>query len=244
MQTSTSSITHLPNCPTNCPPSHSCYRALFPCKSPSAWSTASSFCATITSGANTATNYPTRATSACGTAPARYISACACGSTCTPTPVPCPSLGLIPNGDFECDLASWTVQVPDPAATPSIVTPGNTGAKAFQAHLGSSPVSPELGVSARIISETVPVTVGAPATLTFSTFFTEGTEGFIGVQINGSPVLTIDAHDRPVGVWNGFSLDYTPTSESLTVMFEFLFDAARASTGDMRVDGVGFYYLG
>jgi hypothetical protein len=105
-------------------------------------------------------------------------------------------------------------------------------------------VSPELGVSARIISETVPVTAGAPGTLSFATFFTEGTEGFIGVMINGSPVLTVDAHDRPVGVWNGMSVDYTPTGESLTVTFEFLFDAAKSSTGDMRVDGVGFYYVG
>ncbi|KAK0710435.1 hypothetical protein B0T21DRAFT_352636 [Apiosordaria backusii] len=60
-----------------------CYRALFPCPSPSAVSVASAFCATITASGTTATNYPTRATNACGTTAARYISACQCGPTCS-----------------------------------------------------------------------------------------------------------------------------------------------------------------
>lgn len=60
-----------------------CYRALFPCPSPSALSVASAFCATITASGTTATNYPTRATNACGTTADRYISACQCGPTCS-----------------------------------------------------------------------------------------------------------------------------------------------------------------
>ncbi|KAK0636041.1 hypothetical protein B0T17DRAFT_595609 [Bombardia bombarda] len=59
-----------------------CYRALFPCSSSAALATASAFCATITAGGVTATNYPTRATAACGTTAARYLSACSAGPTC------------------------------------------------------------------------------------------------------------------------------------------------------------------
>jgi len=99
-----------------------------PCQAPVIWSSARAFCATITAGGTTATDYPTRATAACGTAPAKYLSACARSLTCTPTtstsaPSPtsttCLHLGLVPNGDFEYGTTSWTVQVPDSTQTPA-----------------------------------------------------------------------------------------------------------------------------
>ncbi|KAK4174293.1 hypothetical protein QBC36DRAFT_333920 [Triangularia setosa] len=117
-----------------------CYRALFPCPSPSAVSVASAFCATITASGTTATNYPTRATNACGITAGRYISACQCGPTCsystststsslttstasaceppststtstTPACEATPTSGNLLYGDFECGLTPWTAQV-------------------------------------------------------------------------------------------------------------------------------------
>ncbi|KAB5523124.1 hypothetical protein GE09DRAFT_1065552 [Coniochaeta sp. 2T2.1] len=220
-----------------------CYRALFPCSSPAAWSTASAFCATITAGGTTATDFPTRATGACGTAPSKYLSACACGPTCTPTPTAppiCPPLGLVPNGDFECDLTGWTVQVPDSAADTSIFSPGNTGSKAFQVHTKSAPITPELGVSARIISSTINAAANVPSKLTFASFFTNADAGFIGVIINDAPVYTIDAHDRPAGVWNTNSIDYNPTTDQIVIKFEFLFGPYPSYA---RIDTVNFNYL-
>ncbi|KAI1361526.1 hypothetical protein F5Y08DRAFT_16148 [Xylaria arbuscula] len=59
-----------------------CYRALFPCPSPSAVTEAVRFCGTVS--ADSATNYPTRAIDACGTSKDRYISACSCPATNCP----------------------------------------------------------------------------------------------------------------------------------------------------------------
>ncbi|KAI0506389.1 hypothetical protein F5B22DRAFT_453009 [Xylaria bambusicola] len=59
-----------------------CYRALFPCPSPSVVTEAVRFCATVS--ADSATNYPTRAIDACGTGKERYISACSCPATNCP----------------------------------------------------------------------------------------------------------------------------------------------------------------
>ncbi|KAK5625806.1 hypothetical protein RRF57_001522 [Xylaria bambusicola] len=59
-----------------------CYRALFPCPSPSAVTEAVRFCATVS--ADSVTNYPTRAVDACGTGKERYISACSCPATNCP----------------------------------------------------------------------------------------------------------------------------------------------------------------
>ncbi|KAL9033344.1 MAG: hypothetical protein Q9214_007561, partial [Letrouitia sp. 1 TL-2023] len=61
-----------------------CLRAMFPSASPSALSIASAFCSTYTTKINTATTgFPTRATSACGTNPSLYSSACSCKPTYT-----------------------------------------------------------------------------------------------------------------------------------------------------------------
>lgn len=213
---------------------------MFPCQSAAAWSTATSFCATITAGGTTATNYPTRATAACGTVPAKYLSVCGCGPTCTPTPTTCPPLGLVPNGDFECDTTSWTVQVPDSAASTSIVSPGNTGTKAFQVQTRSAPITPELGVSARIISSTINAAANVPSKLTFASFFTSTDAGAIGVQINDAPVYLLDAADKPAGVWNSNSIDYTPSTDQVVIKFEFLFGPYPSTA---RIDTVNFNFL-
>lgn len=79
-----------------------------------------------------------------------------------------------------------------------------------------------------------------PAKLTFASFFDNGDAGFIGVLINGAPVRTVDARDRPVGVWNVNEVDYTPTGDEVVITFEFLFGVYPSN---MRIDTVGFAYL-
>ncbi|KAK3386289.1 hypothetical protein B0T20DRAFT_484852 [Sordaria brevicollis] len=200
-----------------------CYRALFPCPSPSAVSVASAFCATITASGTTATNYPTRATNACGLTPDRYISACKCGPTCsyttttatstttsTTTTTACPSAtpsngGLI-NGDFECPSISppWTVQILDPAFTLSTTTSNFfTGLRSLRAALTGPSTCSGVCTNARIISPLLPITPNTDYKLTLATFFPNntnggtGSTGFIGVLINGRAGLTIDANDNP-----------------------------------------------
>jgi len=225
-----------------------CYRALFPCPSPSAVSTASAFCATITANGVTATNYPTRATAACGNTPARYISACKCGPTCsTPSPTttacatpPTPTVGLL-YGDFECGLGSWTVQKPDSAATAGVTTNGpNTGQKSFEVDFHAPAVSPELGVSARITSQLVPVTPGVTYTLEFYTFFDNMDAGFIGVMFNGNPVKTVDARDNGWGAWYVNRVNWTPAAGVTTaaIRFEFLFVSTVSSVD--KIDSIKF----
>ncbi|KAI0123564.1 hypothetical protein BJ170DRAFT_697387 [Xylariales sp. AK1849] len=211
-----------------------CYRALFPCRSAAAWSSASAFCATIITGGTTAIDYPTRATAACGLAPDRYISACTCGPTCTPipssTPCPVPTGGnIVPNGDFECGLPPWTVQVPDPSAAYSVTSPGHTGNKAFEIDLVSSPSTPDFGVNARIISPGLSVVSGNSYQLRFWANFNDLRCGFIGIMIEDQPVFTVDATDHgaaSIGTWTENIVDYTPTTSTISIKFEYLLGPA------------------
>jgi hypothetical protein len=219
----------------------SCYRALFPCPTPTAVSQAFAFCATITSGGQTATNFPARATAACGTSPDRYISACKCGPTCTTTAAcSTPTAGLI-YGDFECGLPPWTTQVPDPAASVKISSPGFTGQKAVEADFTPPPQTPEFGTSARIISPAAPVAPGVTYKLTFATWFAPGSSGFTGIMINDIPYRTIDVFDfGPQGSWHFNQLGWTAnaTETSALIKFEFLYGGDSKSV--FKVDDVVF----
>ncbi|KAK3328108.1 hypothetical protein B0T19DRAFT_183022 [Cercophora scortea] len=218
-----------------------CYRALFPCSSAAALATATAYCATVTAGGTTATNYPTRATAACGTAPARYISACACGQTCTTTSTApaCPTATPPVNGDFECGgLAPWTLQVPDPSASGAVTQPGNTGSFAFEVDLHAAPANTELGVSARIISAPFAVVPNAAYTLTFWTFFDKIDNGFIGVMVNGQPIWTVDAGDLGFGAFHKSTVPVTPTTSTVTLTFEFLFGSVSQAVD--RIDSISF----
>ncbi|WYZ35735.1 hypothetical protein EsH8_X_000382 [Colletotrichum jinshuiense] len=222
-----------------------CYRALFPCPSPGAVSSASAFCATITAGSTTATNFPTRATAACGTVASRYISACACGPTCsaTPTPTPCPSFGgLLTNGDFECGIAPWTLELPDPDVSTGITSASaNSGLHSFEARLLRDRPEQVPPLVTRLKSPTVPVQGNVPGKLTFAVWFDNMDAGFVGVMINGLPVSTTDARDGAGwGVWKPVSVDYTPSSDTLQITFDFLY-AGVASV--VRIDSIVFDYL-
>ncbi|KAH8666019.1 hypothetical protein BGZ60DRAFT_432182 [Tricladium varicosporioides] len=216
-------------------------KALFPCPTPTAVAEASAFCVTITSSGKTATNYPARATAACGTSADRYISACKCGPTCTATvtkPCSTPTAGLI-YGDFECGLSPWSTQLPDAAASARVLSPGFTGQKAFEADFNPPSVSKELGVSARLLGPAVPVTPGQTYKLTFATWFDIGSSGFIGIMINNKPYRTIDANDFGMGHWHFNQLSWTAnvTEVSAAPKFEFLFGETKSVD---KIDNVIF----
>ena len=106
---------------------------------------------------------------------------------------------LIPDGDFESGLGSWTVQVPDPSAATSLTSPGYTASYAFQVHFTAPATSPQLGVSARIIAPAITVSAGTTYQLTFATFFDNWNAGFVGVLVNDSVSVTgttVDARDH------------------------------------------------
>lgn len=192
-----------------------CYRALFPCPSPSAVAIASSFCATITANGVTATNYPTRATAACGTSAARYISACQCGPTCYPTTTlatstaststctPSPSNGGLIYGDFECGgFGPWATSTVDAGFAIAVQTPGLTGKKSVQGTFVGNSVCKDRCSAGRIDAATVSVTPGIPYKVTYATWMDGATSGFIGLMINGNGERTIDVGDLPTSQWN------------------------------------------
>jgi hypothetical protein len=196
---------------------------------------------TLTAVKASTTTTPTRAISACGTDAARYSSACSCGPTCSTSTPPCPTptVGVVPNGDFECGIASWTPAVPDTAAAWKISSPGATGSSAFEADLLRAPETPELGVSVRVTSATVAVTPGVPYTLTFNSWFDDLLSGFIGVMVNDSPIYTVDATDKGAGAWHLNTVSYTPTTSTVNIRFEFLYGAQHVPSVQ-KIDTVVF----
>jgi hypothetical protein len=160
-------------------------------------------------------------------------------ATCNPNhPV-----GLLPDGEFECGLGSWTTEKPDPAATISIATGKSTadiGEKAFQVSFSPPPQNAPLGVSARLISKQLTVVPGTAYYLQFFTFFDNTSAGFIGVMINDVPVYTIDASDKGAGFYFPNDVVWTPAAgvRSAVIKFEFLFGNGPASVD--RIDSVVF----
>jgi hypothetical protein len=146
----------------------------------------------------------------------------------------------VPNGDFECRYnVVWDPQVPDTSAIWELRSPGNTGSFAFEAHLLSPPATPELGVSVRVTSKSFTVTPNVSYKLGFASWFDDLASGFIGVMINGSPVYTVDAGDKGAGAWHDNTVLYTPTTATVTLRFEFLFDN-RHVPSIQRLDTVTF----
>lgn len=154
-----------------------------------------------------------------------------CTPTPTPTPCPPPLTGgnVVPNGDFECDLTPWTVQKPDTSAVYAVTSPGNIGSKAFEVDLVAPPATPEYSVNARIISPALSVVPNTPYKLQFWANFNDIHCGFIGVMVNNSPIMTLDATDHgsaSIGTWTDNSINYTPTTDQVTIKFEYLLGPA------------------
>ncbi|KAI1162008.1 hypothetical protein F5B18DRAFT_662741 [Nemania serpens] len=144
----------------------------------------------------------------------------------------------VANGDFECGLTPWVVQVPDTAANYTLAAPGHGSSTSFQVRFAPPARSAQFGVSARIISAPVRVIPNVPYRLTFWTYFDNQQAGFVGVQFNNVARYTIDATDHG---WGGdFTLntvDYTPTNDTVTIKFEFLFNPVASLD---RIDSITF----
>ncbi|KAK7757222.1 hypothetical protein SLS62_000771 [Diatrype stigma] len=154
-----------------------------------------------------------------------------CTPTSTPTPCPPPLTGgnVLPNGDFEYDVAPWTVQKPDSSAVYTITSPGQAGSKAFEVDLVAPPATPEYSVNARIISPALSVVPNTPYQLKFWANFNDVRCGFIGIMVNNSPIMTLDAADHgsaSIGTWTENSVNYTPATDQVTIKFEYLLGPA------------------
>jgi hypothetical protein len=133
---------------------------------------------------------------------------------------------IVPNGDFECGLLDWTLQVPDSSARTSISVESHTWSYAFEVDLLQPAKTTELGVSARIISKPVPVEDGTGYELRFWTYFDGPDNGFIGVTINGGFGYAVDARDKGWGAWHENIVNYKADSSTAIIKFEFLFGMA------------------
>ncbi|KAL8993548.1 MAG: hypothetical protein Q9169_006268 [Polycauliona sp. 2 TL-2023] len=215
----------------------SCLRALFPTPSPAIYSFDASVCATYIATVNTAaTGFASRASAACGTAPARYSSACSCrppilstmttttSATATPTPTcaPTPANNVVRNGGFECGLAPW-VAADIPNSRHSIVSPGDASTFAYQ-YEQVGPVTDDNYQRPASVNQDLLVTVGQQYVLKFRTFFDKCTpsEGFVGVMLNRQAVYTVDACDLGAGAFKDNTVNFTPTVSSFNLRFEFI----------------------
>ncbi|KAK3987361.1 hypothetical protein QBC44DRAFT_331636 [Cladorrhinum sp. PSN332] len=233
-----------------------CYRALFPCPSPSAVSIASAFCATITADGTTATNYPTRATNACGQTPDRYISACKCGPTCSTsiatsttstssTCSPTPTNGGLVYGDFECApnyLAPWNVQILDTGVATTSATPGFTNLQAYRHYLAntrSCSLSDSNCINARLTYPTsVAVTPGGKYKLTYAVRFDgSDTAARIRPLISGTALPEVSGASSSAGLstWKFVDLPWTAGSTQTTALVQF-----ESVVGYLSLDTVTF----
>ncbi|KAK2000338.1 hypothetical protein LX36DRAFT_668838 [Colletotrichum falcatum] len=176
--------------------------------------------ATITAGGTTATDFPARARSACGTVAGKYISACGCGPTRsaapTPMPTPCPAYG-----GFGCGLSPWAVEVPDSNASTTITyLSSDSGRRSLEAKLLKGRPLQESVLSVGISSGVFSVRPNVPGKLTFALWLDNMDARFVGVKFNGTPLRTVDARDGVGwGVWKALLVNYTPSSYRLQVTF-------------------------
>lgn len=197
---------------------------MFPTASPTQLSSATAFCRTYTTAINTntaITQFPTRATSACGSSPPKYSSICSCGVPPAPKCTSDTATNLIKNGDFECGLAPWTTYVLDARTTYKLSSPGYSSNTTFRFDIG--PGTSTSDASARLIQTTGPLVAGATYTVTFATNIFDGNAGFWGVMVNNQPYRTVDARDQAgPGVWNVNSFDFVSQGGSAEVKFEVI----------------------
>ncbi|KAL8918159.1 MAG: hypothetical protein Q9208_007511 [Pyrenodesmia sp. 3 TL-2023] len=225
----------------------SCLRALFPSRSPAVYSSNAAFCATYTATVNTqTTGFPSKASASCGTAPARYSSACSCKptisstltSTASPTPTCKPSRPVndaVSNGGFECGLAPW-VAVDIVNTRHSLTSPGDASSFAYQFEQ-VGPKVPEADMNPAAVYQDLVLTANVPYNLKFRTFFDKCTqdEGFIGVMINRSPIYTVDACDKGAGAFKDNLVQFTAPADQTNLRFEFL---TREASAVFKIDNV------
>ena len=238
----------------------SCLRALFPTQSPAVYSSDAAFCSTFTASLDTrTTGYPSKATAACGTAAARYSSACSCkptltstmststmststmststmststtvpGPTCTPSSNPNDG---VTNGGFECGLSPWFAQ--DAFGTShTISSPGDASNFAYE-FIGSE--FEVTNANPPSLSQSIKTVGGESYSLKFRTYFNKCAQRvvFVGVKINGRAVFTVDACDKPAGQYNSFQPQFFAFGRD-TLTFEFIIQGTGAV---IKIDNV------
>jgi hypothetical protein len=94
--------------------------------------------------------------------------------------------------------------------------------------------------TARLISPAVPVKPGKSYMLAFTAYFNNQNIGFLGIEINGVPVMTRSPSDRHVGTgWFAMN-QYFWTAPAGVTTATVKFEAAFSGAGEMAVDSVIF----
>src|SRR5204863_6551246 len=175
-----------------------------------------------------------RFTTACGSDPAKYSSACSCAPTAAP-PATCtsPPYDIFQNGGFECGLYPWRALTTQ-GTTYALTSPGYVGSFAFQVNQ-NGPLD-TVGLGQASLQQLFYLTTGTQYTLNFHTFWSASGGGFIGVKFNDVPKYTVNAGDHGgPGVWNLNTIPFTATTGQHLFEFEFLF----GSTGVFaKIDNV------
>ncbi|KAH9895409.1 hypothetical protein F4778DRAFT_271115, partial [Xylariomycetidae sp. FL2044] len=174
-----------------------CYQALFPCQSPSAVAAGLQYCSTA--GHYGPVNYPAHATEACGTGSSSpYLSACACGPTCTytnslamasPTPTTF-ATNFTPSKNITSFLTPYSIR-------PSLIT--------TEADISFT----DMIVTAYSVPENLTCSTGCPSAATGSaSFFTLTTSG----PVTASQSLTPSSSP----LWPNMTFPPIPTQTSTT----------------------------
>ncbi|KAK4982140.1 hypothetical protein LTR66_009453 [Elasticomyces elasticus] len=222
-----------------------CYRAMFPSTDLARLASAQSFCQSYTQAVMTATTgFSPLSTSACGSAPSAYSSACLCGlkatamtTTTLSKPTLAAALSCAPtpyktwqNGGFECGIYPWRALVTH-GAKYAVTSPGKSGSFAFEVDWNGHSDGVRLGQGR--LSQFIDLTTGTHYVLTFDTHFNNGLGGFITVYINGQNIATVDgrAGSGP-GSWISrymtFQAQTTTIPSEYLIEFEFAFVLANS----------------
>lgn len=221
------------------------------------YSSDAAFCATFTASVDTrTTGFPSKASAACGSAPARYSSACSCRPTIsstltssttstgssttstTPTPTCTPYSNYndgVRNGNFECDLAPWVAE-DIPGTTHSVSFPGDASNFAFEFDQ-VGPVSSQTNSHPASLSQDLALVGNIPYNLRFRTYFDKCTqsEGFVRVRLNGQSIYTVNAcNDGSSTFKDNLVQFYAPLSGG-NIRFEFLIFETPAT---VKIDNV------
>lgn len=104
----------------------------------------------------------------------------------------------------------------------AITSPGDASNFAYEFDQ-TGPISPTANQNPAAVSQNLATVAGVPYNLNFRTWFDKctGSEGFVGVKINGQPVYTVDACDNPAGQYSTNLVQFFATGGD-NVRFEFL----------------------
>ncbi|KAI1203377.1 hypothetical protein F5X97DRAFT_130500 [Nemania serpens] len=148
---------------------------------------------------------------------------------------------LLPNGDFECGLAPWFVEVPDQAIRFSVGAPGHTGNSSLQVNFTPPSGRTQSGISVRLISTPVRVVPNVAYRLSFWTWFDNAEAGYIDVTFNEVPVYVVNSTDHGYGGdFTPNTVEYIPTTDTVTIKFEYSFSANRLNPNIDRIDSITF----